>query len=740
MTVESETADLRMDVAALMGALWARAIRIVIVTALLLVATFVILLFVPKLYESVASLLVEDRSSSFTQAATAATSPASSITIDALMSSQIELIKSRDTLLAVIDSEKLRSVPEFNGSAANPLTMILTLVGRKPEPKSVDEAALQNLNERLTVIRERDSAVISIYVRSADPQLAARIANALANEAVKRRAGQSVTDTAEATAWLQQQIDTLRVKVQDADTRVADYKAKNGIFAGSNGTTLPDQQLADISKQITDAQQVKNAAEQRAELIRKLIASGQSVDGVDDVRNSAVIQSLMNSRATLQSTLAEKLATLLPGHPTIIALNAQLAQINAQIKAEARRIADGLDAQVTIQTGLIQSLNDDLTRAKLVSSTQTQDSVGLDSLNREAKAQRDLLDSYLLKYRDASSRTDTGSVLPDVRVITQAAPSVVPASPKTALILGAVGFVALALQIGIVLFGELMSGRAVYDRGATRFVQPDIEPEFDPVDEALMTADDADAAAFAEDEIDMADMPEPAYEAAASLAPEPRPAAPVAAIVPVAVAPIAQPRPEPVMATEPRHRTAADADLALSNLSADIALGRFRVVLLAGVDEARDAAVVADRIVADALYKGLSVCRVDAGSGRVSTAPGITDLCAEQASFGDVVHKVREGLAEVPWGHLAVLDRRSMRPVTLLEALGDIYEVVVVTTGKVGLGSSLPVFAGVPGRLVMVRQNGTPASLVDAVSADAAALGFDVAPSIVVSERQSEVA
>jgi hypothetical protein len=78
--------------------------------------------------------------------------------------------------------------------------------------------------------------------------------------------------------------------------------------------------------------------------------------------------------------------------------------------------------------------------------------------------------------------------------------------------------------------------------------------------------------------------------------------------------------------------------------------------------------------------------------------------------------------------------------VTLLEALGDIYEVVIVSTGRVGLNSSLPVFAGVRGRLVMVRQNATPAVLVDAVTADAAALGFEVAPSVVVPERQSEVA
>lgn len=90
MSVELAPAeDLRMDVRALFGALWARLLRIILVTALLLAATFVILMFVPKLYESSASLLVEDRSSTFTQAAgTTATSPTGGgITIDALMSS-----------------------------------------------------------------------------------------------------------------------------------------------------------------------------------------------------------------------------------------------------------------------------------------------------------------------------------------------------------------------------------------------------------------------------------------------------------------------------------------------------------------------------------------------------------------------------------------------------------------------------------------------------------------------------
>lgn len=697
---EPAAEDLRMDVRALFAALWARMLRILIVTAIILGATFAVLMVVPKLYESSSSLLVEDRTSVFTQSVGTGTAAAGSgISIDALISSQIELVKSRDTLLAVIDSEKLRTEPEFNGSTVNPLGMVMRLLGRSVEPKSVDETVLQNLNDRLTVVRERDSAVISINVRSTDPQLAARLANAIAAEHVRRRSQQSLTDTAEATVWLEQQIADLRTKVQQADAAVAQYRSDNGIFAGTNGTTLPDQQISDIGRQITDAQGRRNTAEQRAALIRQLLSSGQPVEGVEDVRTSPVVQSLMQSRANFQGTLAEKLATLLPAHPTIKGLNAQIAQVNAQISGEAKRIADGLAAQVTIEDGLIASLNDDLARARVSASTQTQDSVALDGLTREAKAQRDLLDSYLIKYRDAAGRTDAGAAPPDVRIIAQAAPSVVPASPKTTMILGAVGFAALALQVGMVLFGELMSGRAVYDRAALGRVEPvaedavDIENE--PVDETLAReagteADAPEADVFAELEV-----------------------------MPLSVA------------AEPG---------GIDHIVADMALGRARIVLLAAVSEPRDSAVLADILVQEALTKGLSVCRVDAGSARPSQMLGLTDLCADRASFGDVVHRVREGLAEVPWGETPVLDRRSMKPLTLIEALADIYEVVVVSTGRVGINSTLPIFGGARARLVMVRQGATPDVLAEAVAADAATLGFEQVDSVMVPERQAAVA
>jgi uncharacterized protein involved in exopolysaccharide biosynthesis len=762
--VESRAEDMRMDLGALLGAVLSRWLRVLLVTVLLLGATFAVLMFVPKLYESSAGILVEQRSNAFTRSANEQASSSSSITQDSLMSSQIELIKSRDNLLTVIDQLNLRDVREFSGVGFSPVTFVMQLLGRKPDVKSVDQTVLENLSGAVTVLRERDSAIISIYVRSQDPQLAATIANAIANAHVKRRADLSLSDTAEASGWLEQEIAKLRTRVQEAETAVANYKSENDLFQSGTGTSsILDQQLSNIATQITSAQERKNSAQSRANLIRGLLDSGQPIDGVADVRNSLVIQNLIQSQATLQGELAQRSSTLLGNHPTIKALRAQIGSIQGQIAEEGRKVAAALEAEAKIEANLEQSLNDDLARLKLSVSTATRDTVTLESLQRDAKAQRDLLESYLARYSDAAARTDSSSALPDVRVVTIAAPSVTPASPKTALVLGAVGFIALALQIGAILFGELMSGRAITERHrlavqpAQAYVAPDDEPElFDDLDpeDAPTAAYEASSHPFASAarRVEPEAEPEPAYEPAAYFdEPEPEPivaetpepayeSAPLPETGPV-FEPAPEPQPIAAVATppqpEPPARNPGAAALELSNLAADIAIGRVRVVMLAALNSFQDVEKVADTLVRSAIERGLSVASIDAGSARLSVEPGLTDLAAEKASFGDVVHKVTEGLAAVPWGHQDAIDRRSMKPVTLIEALTDIYEVVIVSTGRMGVTSTLPVFSGIDCRLVLVAGDHADRDAVQAALAEAATLGYEVGQMVSAPPQRS---
>ncbi|UXN73106.1 polysaccharide deacetylase family protein [Devosia sp. A8/3-2] len=346
-----------------------------------------------------------------------------------------------------------------------------------------------------------------------------------------------------------------------------------------------------------------------------------------------------------------------------------------------------------------------MTRVKSSASTATQDTVTLDGLQREAKAQRDLLEGYLQRYNEAISRTDSNSALPDVRVISVAAPSVTPASPRTQMVLLAVGIVSVALQVGIIIFSELISGRAIV---------PGARPQ-----------DELEEVPFSEDELE----PDQRWEepAAAEAAPgkdEPAPERiePVVAVQdePAAPAPLVE---EPEIAAE----TKAPAEpvranllpantISYSQLASDLVLGRTHLVILAGQSSNEDCEDLAEELVGDALAKGLSVATVDAGSGRASDEAGLTDLSTESVSFGDVVHKSADNsFAEVPRGQGTAIDRRSSKPITLIEAPGDIYEVVVIMTGPVGMASTLSMFGALDGRILLVAPKDEP---FDSIRAD----------------------
>lgn len=736
MTFESQMArDARIDIGAVLGAVVKRLPRIGLVTAGLLAISFLLVMFMPRLYESSASILVEPRSNIYFRSANEQV-PAASAGDASVVSSQIELIKSRDTLLTVIDKLDLRSVPEFNGAAGggfSPLAIVSQLLGRKSTPVSVDEVVLNALYERLTVIQERDSRIISVLVRSTNPQLAADIANAVANAHVTRRTDLSLSDTAEASGWLGDEIAKLRVSVTAAETAVAKFKVDNDLFIGSNNTSLADQQLSTIAAQINTAQERKNTALSRAALIRGMIEKGQPIDGVADVRESVVIQQLSEEKARLQGEKAQRSVTLLANHPTILALTAQIAELNNQITLEGRRVANALEAEAQIEADLEASLRADLTSAKSSASTATQDTVTLDGLEREAKAQRDLLEGYLQRYSEAVSRTGANSALPDVRVVSIAAPSVSPASPKTPLILLAVGIVALASQVGIIVFGELISGRAIVPvsqrQGGTAQDEldeaPFVEAELEPAQRWEEPADVIEVTST--DEVEPVMVPE-------AHVPEPAPAVVSTSDVERFIQALAQPGAAEQRATQPRPASRPPVagpngelpSVALAELSSDLVLGRTHLLILAAHRANAACQALAEQLVTNALARGLSVALVDAGSGRMGDEPGLADLSADAVSFGDVVQKSADNsYAEVPWGQGRIIDANSPKPLTLVEALGDIYEVVVLMTGPVGSSSTLPLFGDLNGRLVLVAGDDEDLDAVARTRQRLLSAGFD---------------
>jgi polysaccharide biosynthesis transport protein len=440
--------------------LWAKKAKILGITLLAATAAFAVVNTITPRYRSESRLLLEARENVFLRAE-ADKNGGDRATIDPeAVTSQIQLVLSRDLAREVIKKEKLASLPEFDPSVGSmpawKIILGLIGIGRDPSTMSPEERTLESFYNRLNVYAVEKSRVIGVDFDSADPELASRVANTIAETYLTMQQTAKQEQTRAAGDWLAGEIAGLRTKVAEAEAKVDDYRAKSNLFAGANNSSLPAQQLTDINAQIAAARGQKADLEARAQQLRELIRSGKPVES-SDIANTDSMRRLIEQRNGLRSQLAEQSTTLLDQHPRIKELKAQVAEVEREIRSEGERLARQLDNDAKVAGDRIETLTASLnTVKKIVSQTSTQD-VQLRALERDAKTERDLLESYLAKYREATARDNINAAPPEARIISRASPSINPAFPKKLPTVLIAAFAAFALSAGFVVTGALLA-------------------------------------------------------------------------------------------------------------------------------------------------------------------------------------------------------------------------------------------------------------------------------------------
>ena len=424
--------DADLDLSALGSTLWRKKWTVLRPTILVAVATFLVVQVITPRYQSEARIFIESRDNIYLRPDVdkdIAQNPVD----DEAVTSQVQIILSRDLAREVIKKLKLNEKPEFDPAlnGVSPIKAVLGLIGVGKDPLNMtpEERVLNSYYDRLTVTPVDKSRVINIDFLSQDPELAAQVANAIADGYLMRQREAKEEQAKTAAQWLSGEIETMRQKVEQAEAKVEAFRAKSNLLVGNNNTTLSAQTLGDVNAQLAAARSQKADAEAKAKMIHDMLRSGQPIES-SDILNSELIRRLAEQRVTLRAQLAEQSATLLDNHPRIIELKAQIADLNNQIRAEAEIIARSFENDAQLAGARVDTLTASLDQLKSQAATTNGDDVQLRALERDAKSQRDLLESYLAKYREATSRNSLDSTPADARVISRATVSNVPAYPK----------------------------------------------------------------------------------------------------------------------------------------------------------------------------------------------------------------------------------------------------------------------------------------------------------------------
>jgi succinoglycan biosynthesis transport protein ExoP len=421
-------------------------------------ASLLYLLTATSRYTATASMVIDTRKVQlFQQQSVVGDAPIDSGTVQ----TEVEILKSRNVAVAVVNNLRLLDDPEFTGQspgivgiALHALTSILAGGGQDSEQHKLDRA-VGMLAKRMAVSRVGLTYVMSISFDSVDPSKAASIANGIADAYVTDQLEAKYQATKRASLWLQDRITELRTQASAADHAVVDFKQKNNITAvDANGTLMNQQQMSDINTQLILAQATTAEAKAKLDRINEVMKDAIPDASVTDALQSQVIIALRAKYLDLAGREALFSSQYGPNHLATIGLRNQMMELRRNVSDEMAKIAESYKSNYEIakarQTSLETSLNMSVSSTNLTNQALVQ----LRELESSAQSYKSMYDNFLQMYMQSVQQQSFP--ITEARIISAASVPPERSSPKPAVVLTAsilgsllIGLGAAALREGL---------------------------------------------------------------------------------------------------------------------------------------------------------------------------------------------------------------------------------------------------------------------------------------------------
>ncbi|PYD61655.1 GumC family protein [Gluconacetobacter entanii] len=291
-------------------------------------------------------------------------------------------------------------------------------------PMTADErlqAVSLLLDQWVTILNDGRSYIITITASTVNAATSARIANAYADVYLDFKRHMKISATWQANALLDEQIAPLRERLRKAEQAVQAFREKNGLIAAelerapgangssnsadSGGTTVTDQQLIQMNRELITARGDLESRRARYTEVRNAIRNG-SLDSIPDAVSSPLIQQLQAQEAQISSRAASLSQTVMDGNPDLQSVRAAAAQVRARIGAEVQRVANSAAKELSSAEARVAALSAEVDRLQGQVTAENEADVTMRQLQSEATAARTVYQDYLGRFAQTSTQAE----------------------------------------------------------------------------------------------------------------------------------------------------------------------------------------------------------------------------------------------------------------------------------------------------------------------------------------------
>jgi tyrosine-protein kinase Etk/Wzc len=288
------------------------------------------------------------------------------------------------------------------------------------------EEAVRNFSSNLRVSRPAlGTDLISVRVRSSDPEQAAATANLLGQQLISGRQNVQLARTGSTVRFLRQQLDTLGKELRRAEDNLRVFRERAGVVDAEEDARTQVRRLAQVQ---ADRGAIEAERQALAQLLQQIQsdsaraapggpAPSRSLVSFPTLFRNPAASELLGALAQVENQRSQLLVRRTQEDPDVIVLNDRVRDLDTQLRKIAETYLQGLTNQVTSLQEVARGFGgalDSLPRKEVQAAR----------LQRQVRVQQDLY--TLIQTRLKEAEITQAMEDPTVRIVD---PAVIPDKP-----------------------------------------------------------------------------------------------------------------------------------------------------------------------------------------------------------------------------------------------------------------------------------------------------------------------
>ncbi|QPF75107.1 chain length determinant protein EpsF [Roseateles sp. DAIF2] len=416
--------------------LFARKVLFLIVLLAVVIPAVVVSLLLPKKYTATASVVVDVKPDPLAAIAY------QSMMTPAVMATQIDIIQSDRVARRVVRTLRLTENAQIREQ----------WMDEAKGQGDIETWLVALFQKELDVKPSRESSVINIAYRAADPRFAAALANAFVQAYIDTAVDLRVDPAKQYSSFFDARAKDAREALEKAQAQLSAFQRENGVVMTDERMDIENQRLNELSTQLVMLQSLSAEATSR-----QAQANAGSADKLQEVTNNPVVSQLRADLSRQEAKLQEISARLGDNNPQVVELKANIGELRQRLESEVRRLSAGvgISGNISRQREAQTRAELDAQRSKVLKMKQVRDEGAL--ILRDVENAQRSYDNIMQRLSVTSIESQATSS--NVSLLNQAVPPLEHSSPKVLLNSVLAVFVGLLLGTGVVLGAELRDRR-----------------------------------------------------------------------------------------------------------------------------------------------------------------------------------------------------------------------------------------------------------------------------------------